>query len=342
MDLDYVLVVGQGRSGTNWLLRLFDLSPETFCRNESNEIAGSPLAMFEVDRTICREDPSTDLRQWEQAVAWSASHMGERDHRIVMPKRFVYGLSRRIGLCRVASDRRWRKMLRWFMPSLGLAEWTLPWWLGSKRRLAEALPVLKLVQVPGWVSFVLRHRPKVAVFHIIRHPGGFLNSWANRYLASHDERIVRRDNHGRLRAIAAEDSLWAERFGDIGAMSVEESELWYWRYACEEIDNAGQGRPQYRRVIYEELACEPVAMIRRFYEAIGLVWGDRIEDAVCGMSENSARIASAWQSKLSEERLKLVARILVDSPMYHWWPQHDTDMVALSTAVSSSQHQLQG
>jgi len=31
---------------------------------------------------------------------------------------------------------------------------------------------------------VLVNRPQTAVLHIVRHPGGFLNSWRNRYLAN--------------------------------------------------------------------------------------------------------------------------------------------------------------
>ena len=39
----YVLIAGQGRSGTNWLLQILDLSSQTHCRNEPNDCIGSAL-----------------------------------------------------------------------------------------------------------------------------------------------------------------------------------------------------------------------------------------------------------------------------------------------------------
>ena len=101
--------------------------------------------------------------------------MGERDHALAVSKHFVYPFSRAIGLERIARGRRSRRALAMAMPSLRRGEWPLPWWLGSRRRLRDALAVFKLVQPPGWVAFALRHRPRVAVFHIVRHPAGFLH-----------------------------------------------------------------------------------------------------------------------------------------------------------------------
>ena len=51
---DYAMVTGQGRSGTIWLLDLFDRSPETFCRNEPYNTGSSPLAELEEDRFVVR------------------------------------------------------------------------------------------------------------------------------------------------------------------------------------------------------------------------------------------------------------------------------------------------
>ena len=41
--LAYALLLGQGRSGTNYLLHLLNQSPLTHCRNEPDEVEDSAL-----------------------------------------------------------------------------------------------------------------------------------------------------------------------------------------------------------------------------------------------------------------------------------------------------------
>lgn len=162
--LPYLLIAGHERSGTNWLLEIFNLSPRTFCRNEPYGIDGSPLA------------------------------------------------------------------------------------------------ALKLVTSPGWVDYVLHHRPSAPVYYNIRHPGGFLNSWASRYLSRRDNDTVDQLNRARLHDEVGEHPHWAERFGDIDAMSVHESDLWYWCYAGKTIAANWRSR----------LSDEHIALAERVLESSGL------------------------------------------------------------------------
>ena len=78
MEEDLVLIVGHGRSGTNWLLEMLDLSSRTHCRNEPNVIRDSPLTAIHAELI----DPSNDAEldeHWDSAVAWAAERQGERD-----------------------------------------------------------------------------------------------------------------------------------------------------------------------------------------------------------------------------------------------------------------------
>ena len=92
-ELDYALVSGHGRSGTNWLLELLDLSPQTFCRNEPSGILNSPLKQFDYDRFVKRANQCALAESWDDAVRWTASHVGERDRVITMPKDHMYPLT---------------------------------------------------------------------------------------------------------------------------------------------------------------------------------------------------------------------------------------------------------
>jgi hypothetical protein len=315
---DYALIVGQGGSGTNWLLRLFDLSPLTFCRNEPHALAGSRLAaLFEL-RIAARSDDPVLEREWDEAMRWTGSHMGSRDAAITVPKLHLRPLARRLGVERVLRGPRYRRALGLAFPALRGEEWPLPRLLRNAR-FEQALPVFKLVQTPGFAAFVLRRRPAVRVFHIVRHPGGFLNSWANRYLARNDREQVRRSNLARLEQVVREDPTWAARFGDLAALPVEDAELWYWCYANEVICQAGRGNPNYHRLIYEEVARDPIAAMRRCYAACELPWTEAIEREVLARGDQSQAISDRWRAQLPRAQVEAVERVLAGSLMRGWW-----------------------
>jgi len=304
---DYALIVGQGRSGTNWLLELLDRSPETFCRSEPYGAVESPFNQLSMHRWIVRADQSELEEHWDETIRWTRTHMGLRDRVVHVRKDHLHEASRRLGLYRCVRGPRLRAALSRVMPGLRGGEWEMPWWLGSNERLARALAVVKLVAPPGWASFVLRQRPEIPVLHIVRHPGGFLNSWSNRYLSSRDPDAVLAANLARLRDVVAEEPAWAGRFGDIAAMSAEESELWYWHYANDVVFRAGNSQSAYFRIVYEELVQDPVRVMRSVYEHCDLEWTNSIETAVRGTT-STADLAFGWRARLDPEQLRLTER----------------------------------
>ena len=317
MKRKYALVVGQGRSGTNWLLEILDNSYATFVRNEPEGIEGSPLAALVGDNLSVPTLPSFG-EAWDRAVEGACSVIGVRDHLIRVQKFYLYEPVRRFGGMRFASSLRLRRFLAQLLPRYRAEEWRIPWWLGSAERQRDALGVLK-VNHPGWVRWALSNRAEVPVLHIVRHPGGFLNSWINRYLKLNDREQVRRANADRLKRIAAADATWSNRFGDIDAMSVEESELWYWLISAETIYLSGREYEQFHQFIYEEVAREVVDNARRAYGACGLEWTDAVEKAVLRGAEDSKAIADKWRQRLTSTQMALVDRILGQTAIASWW-----------------------
>ena len=317
-QFDYVMIVGHGRSGTNWLLDVLDTSPLTHVRNEPNEIEGAPLTSLASPWVKRPSQPDLDAR-WDAAARWAADHIGNRDHHALVPKRYYHAWSTALHLPRAMVRPRIRNAASMLSPSLRAGEWPLPWWAGSQRRMCEALPVLKFTQVPGWACWVLENRPNTRVLHIVRHPGGFLNSWRNRYLAKHETDQVTHENRERLRLIAAEDSGWAKRFGDIDTIALDESELWFWRYAAEVIHETGSSMPNYLFVHYEQMTADPLAWAQRVFEFCDLPWDAAIAARVTGTTGESKAIANAWRDRLSPEDIALIERILDHSPMNTWW-----------------------
>lgn len=317
MDRRYALVVGQGRSGTNWLLEILDHSHTTFVRNEPEGIQGSLLAALMGDKVSFPAVASFG-ESWDRAVESACSVIGVRDHRIRVSKFYLYEVVRRFGGIRIASSLRLRKSLARVLPGFRAEEWRIPWWLGSAERQAQALGILK-VNHPGWVRWVLSKRPEVPVLHIVRHPGGFLNSWINRYLALNDPERVRRENADRLRRIAAADETWSTRFGDIDAMSVEESELWYWMSSAETTYLIGRERERFHQFVYEEVVRDVLDNARRAYAACSLEWTKAVEQEVLRGARDSRSIADKWRQQLTPSQMALVDRILEQTRIGSWW-----------------------
>lgn len=315
------LIVGYGRCGSTWLLRLFDLSTDTLCRNEPYLNPEHPLNRLDCDRIVRRSDVESLKELWDEIVPSSLQAVGVFDSPNFEPKRYLYDIPRRLRVDRIRRIRAFRSSLGLLLPSLSKNEWRLPWFIGSQRQMEEAKVVLKLVNCPGWASFAIEHLPPVPVFHIVRHPGGTINSWRRRYLNSHNSNEVAGANRDRLQMIAKECPQWSERFGDIGAMNVFESEMWFWLYSVETIHDIGHGKPQYKLVLYEDLVNDTVAVLRRLFAAAGIEWSHQVEQNAILLSSQSKPIRDKWKVELDNDVKSSLSSILRQSYLKDLWEQ---------------------
>ncbi|MGB3614339.1 MAG: sulfotransferase [Elainellaceae cyanobacterium] len=330
--MNCALVIGQGRSGTNWLLDLLDLSHRTHCRNEPDELVGSPFSTLS-SPTIQQPYSETFSKNWEQAIATAAMQMGYRDRIAANPKAHLRSQVSRLGGAYLLRGQRRRQIASIVSPSLAGEQWTAPDWMIDRQQLEQAYPIFKLNQAPGWAAWVLNHRPRSRVIHIMRHPGGFLNSWRNRYVTAQATDQIRQANSDRLKKIAAASPHWARRMGDIDAMCIDESELWYWCYANEVVYRAGQGQSNYHLIIYEDLVRSPADQMRQVYSTCGLPWTSAIESRITSSAAASASIAMAWKHQIAPAQRRLVDSILAKSAMANHWPP-DINRTASAAHVS--------
>ena len=323
----YAIITGQGRSGTNWLLGMVNASPATFCRNEPNAIPGSVFGRLP---PMWNAEADTDdvARHWDAIVEHTLSHVGERDRPLPVDKKFLHGWSTRMGLPALMARPKLQRAAALALPPVRRGEWRLPRWAGDRTALAEAYGVIKINRVPLVTRWLLADRPEVPVINIVRHPGGRHASYLRRFLAHHDPTIELEKNREILSAIAAANAEWADTFGSIQGMTHVEVQTWLWRYITETVEHDAIGRPQYHRVVYEDLASDPLAQARGIYDTCGLAWTPDVEhtiesqlhDSNWGRLEGSAEDrAQAWRSQLEPEDQAAIARILKGSTVADWW-----------------------
>jgi len=320
------LLIGQGRSGTNFLLSLLDRSPESHCRNEPDQLDRSALSRLAEFRFFV-EDPARLGPAFDQAILEAARCIGPRDHMAEVPKDWLRGALRGLGYGYLRNRYRFvERVIRRRKPMDG-RELRFPRWMIDPASLERAFHVFKLNAAVGLGSWALAERPGTRVLHIVRHPGGFAKSWLKRWVRGEGgmdrgqgTQAPLRDEE-RLREVAHRDPAWARRLGDIDGMSRAEGELWWWRYVNEALYEAGRSSPAYRRVLYEDLAHEPLRVTREVYEFCGLTWNEAIGAGVASIARGSERIASAWKDELEPQMVQLVEKVLDDGPMASWWEQ---------------------
>ncbi|WP_346293300.1 sulfotransferase [Sphaerothrix gracilis] len=322
-----IIITGRGRSGTNWLMDTLDASPLTHCRSEPYVNPASPLSHLTRVWETGKAD-SEIASKWDNIVHLLALRMSVRDHHFKHPKFYIRPLAQHLKLPYLLSRPKLRKTLGIFMPSLRGIEWKIPTWIASQSDLEDAYTVLKVNFDAFIIQWILENRTHASVLHIVRHPGGRLNSWMNRFLSSSDAEHVLNDYKKKLKNISDFDESFSQKIGNIDSLSLIQAELWMWRYINESIYLAANMYPNYRLVVYEDFAENPVQYAKELYEHCSLPWNEQIEktisdsvqDSVWGRIPGTSKdVANAWKQKLNPEYAQTVSKVLQDSLMQDWW-----------------------
>ena len=306
----YIVVSGLGRSGTTWLLELLDLSAKTFCRNEPYASDKSLLSELEYYRFVKRDSITELDKSWDSAVSDVLGHMGFRDPAIVLPKDDMYDFAKRFGIYRVIRGPKYRFLLSRLLTNLRGEQWPVPPYVYDLGKRNQTTGVVKLTRSPGWTSFVLKHRPGVPVLHIVRHPGGFLNSWANRYLSTTTTSSSARQKRIQLIDICASSSEWREILGNVDEMGLEELHLWYWLYMNQVVIESGRNNPDFHLIQYEDLVSRQTEIMKPIFERYGLKWTEEIAGEIARKGKESKDISLAWKRNLTEPQIELCEKFL--------------------------------
>lgn len=327
----YALVVGNGRSGTNWLLTMLNASEKTYCRNEPQHITSSPLNDLPSPSEIAQFSSLVEDR-WNTFIEWSSIRMGERDHRIIDPKDYIYPFATRTGMAGWTARPKIRKALSLVMPDLRKGEWQMPWWVGNSQKLSQAYTIFKLNDLPAWtVRWLLEKHPEVPIIHIIRHPGGQLYSGISRFFSRLSESSLEDElffYRSLLQTAVEIDPHWSNKLSGIDEMDLYEAVSWFWCYNNREIYLHGQDHKQYKCIIYEDLAKDPIGMARSVYDFCDLPWNREVEEIIASGLDMSVwgKIDSTqksptekWKTKLAPENISTIQKVLEASELSSCW-----------------------
>jgi hypothetical protein len=303
---EVAFILGMGRSGTNFLLDLLDLSERTHCRNEPDELPGGSLAPW--SQWKIHSSRREGLSHWED-LSRAVSCGGDRDRPTPPWKSWLRQYSS------VPAQALSKSALRKLLPGLGSAEFRWPHSLVRQEALASSLHIFKINAAPSVAELFLQesahsHDRSPRIIHIVRNPAGFLRSWRRRWLAKHDDAEVLQSNRARIQEVLANDPDGGAFMAAIDEPDVFESELLFWRYCTQRIREAGRDNERYIEVSYDELASSPIDSLQGIFKGLDLPWTQEVNERVVQMTASSVAIASAFQAELDEESRAMLERTL--------------------------------
>ncbi len=264
---DYLIIAGQGRSGSNRILDVFDCHPRTFCRNEANAVAGSALAPL-LPGFFPSGDPAFAAR-WREAFAAACGELSVRDRITGARKTWVNPIRGTLSASVLRRDKLRRALgvvappaQVWPAATLGYAD---------AARLREAYPVFKILLCSGWILDAFEREPGMRVILNIRAPKAFLLSWRHRYVGVHApaETAFGQNMQGMKKILAhfGRDDAALSGYSEAALLR---SELWRWRYINEALFAPFAGRERFTTVTYERYDADPSGEARRLFAFAGL------------------------------------------------------------------------
>ncbi len=302
-----------------------DASPITFCRNEPNECVPSQFDRL-VNQWRIGADGAALSQWWDQVIEHTATHMGERDHRLNNPKTFVHPISQALGIAQLSARPRFRKFASRAIWAWDDGEWKMPRWVGNLND-PEIFTIVKLVQSYNWATWVLENRPEVPVVQIVRHPGARHESFLRRYVAHAGAETTRIAKIEQLRELTTEPGM-KDRMGSVDDLTLAEAETWFGIYQMETFELRAAESPRYLRVVYEEMVGDPGGTIERIYDHLGLPLPNEVRSTIEAqrstsvfgpVSKDQHERVDLWRERLDQSDVEAIDNILCTSSIASWW-----------------------
>jgi len=320
-----VLVAGTGRSGTTWLGKILDSSPDLLYRHEPDNPRNFPW--FEgIPTRIARDTDDGGLEDaWRRAseeTFWHASN--KLDRRPHFKKQALRPVPMQIF--RRASDA-WISLARRPAPL-----WRTPRWLF--REPPEGVPLVwKTVVSNLRLAWIHDHFPGTRIVFILRHAGGFMNSKVQGFRKLG---VMEYGNMDRLGPVLLPFDLPAhERYG--GTLEGDDPfarELVYWIIANEIPLLALADSPRFHPVVYEDLCARPMETVEGIFQFLEMpvpestrrfvaasTTGD--ETGYHAVHRTSTEAAEKWRRELEPERVEEVERAVAGCLLAKYFPDRE-------------------
>lgn len=315
-----VAILGMSRSGTTWISKVVDSSPDVFYLHEPDYVV--PVNCVPLVTSV------EDVAVWGGYIQdYIAGFRGVCSARSVLkkpmfPKKYLDGVSSRLGFA-------------WFTARLRIDQVVSRLTGGSPTRSwpdsvdRAKVVAWKSVELTGNLGVFLRALPEQQVLHVIRHPCGFVDS------------LIRGENKGLLetKVPVTEDAGlfdFATRTGvarklgirtcDWSTLSKVERMAYFWLCMNEQAAEDAEGMSNCMQVYFDEFCIKPLELSKQIFDFFGLPFTQQTENFLAtssvvskwsnyfSVSRQSEQVPGSWVGRLEADDAKAIIKIATSMP----------------------------
>ena len=279
--LNYLAVIGLMRSGTTWIGKVLDSSPEVVYLHEPDYVKRIPCLPYTTE--------AQEYAGWEPYIrnylAGLRSTCASRSmlKRPSFPKNFPQSISERVAYQAFRGKLRVEQVLH----KIGFAPILTTWPACMDR---AKLTVWKSVEQTGNVGCMLRAVPEQKVLHVVRHPCGFVDS-----VMRGQRKKLLRGGVPTSQDLGIFDYVVGTKFAQQLGLKLRDWDLlteverlaYMWLVINEQAILDGAGMPNYKLVYFEEFCLDPLRMTQGVFDYVGLNLGPQTERFVASSSTSS-------------------------------------------------------
>jgi hypothetical protein len=315
-----VLLIGAPRSGTTWVAKIFDSSPDVLYRHEPDTVVRDPelAGLFE---------PEDYPRLASRAAAYVQALIATRDTKSTgsrphFPKAFRSAAGNVAHASLVAS-------LHAVELALGprvLGHLPVPDML---RPGVAPLPVIKTINSRGRAGLFAHAWPGAQFVLLLRDPVGQIGSWL------HGMRSGHMPPPGDLSYCTA--SAQARRYGitreTFLRLGIIEQLAWHWALMNEKAHEDLRDVPGTVVVRLSDVVADPEAQVRRLFAAAGIAWSGQTQrflrastrapavERYFQVYRDSSDVLTKWHTRLREDDRRRIGTTLSGTAMLGLFPE---------------------
>lgn len=305
-----ILILGEPRSGTSWLAKMFDSHPDVIYRHEP-DISYRPTSL-PAYAPHSEEDAYID-----RARAYLNTLAGMRTMKAagplpVFPKRYRSGLGRALRTGLILGARGLEKATR---GRRGPSQILVPDQVSPRSR-QDVRIAMKSVSLLPYVRLLAKAWPQSRIVIIVRHPCGQVAS------------VLRGVELGKLTPVpftglakSDEAARLGLRMDEYETLSIVEKLAWGWTFSNERMLREIDGLSNVKVVVYEDLAADPVNVAQSLFAFARLSWDPQVERFIrdstqhqgtgfYSLKRNPLYAANRWRETLSADDQRRILAIV--------------------------------
>ncbi len=332
---NFTLLIGEPRSGTSWVGKIYDSHPDVVYRHEPDFAIYDPEFPFIVPAENASQHIDRARKLFQRLL--HSPRLKSVGQAPFFPKTYYPLGLRALHSALILALMSARTLGN--VPALNGFPVPDMFWLADRSRLRF---VLKSIGAAGRAGVLRQAFPNASFVVLLRHPCGHVRS----VLEGHDKGKWEPSNATKAAALLPNARNYGLTFERLGSMSRMELSTWQWALRTELVLDALGNHERCRVVHYESICEDPVQEAKKLFAFSDLSWHPQSENFIRESIDPKGRegyyrvfrdpvdAANKWRTSLSDDQKHGILSIVARTSLAPLWPE--TKLMAESRIRSAS------